>query len=145
MHIVVESLRNSFALLNLHGHQFITRTVDETDVTAFWQILGVDADALLSFAFANPWFSNNQLHVISEARFVENPMETVSWVVLFFCSIGESMPARVLAVFGVSMRAVLASVCCALDELIQRTRGSQHCTDCNLCGWRRLNRELKYK
>ena len=36
-------------------HQFHTRTVvfdshdDETDVTAFWRILGVDADALPSF------------------------------------------------------------------------------------------------
>ena len=40
MHIVVESLRNSFALLYSHVHQFIMRTVvfdshdDETDVTA---------------------------------------------------------------------------------------------------------------
>ena len=60
MHTVVESLRNSFALLYSHVHQFIMRTVvfdshdDETDVTAFWQILGVDADALLSVTFANP-------------------------------------------------------------------------------------------
>ena len=27
---------------------------DETDVTAFWQILGVDADALLSVTFCEP-------------------------------------------------------------------------------------------
>ena len=64
MHVVVESLRNSFALLYAQVHQFIMRTVvfdshdDETDVTAFWQILDVDADALPSVAFANPWFSN---------------------------------------------------------------------------------------
>ena len=51
---------------------------DETDVTAFWQILSVDADALPSVASANRWLSNNQLHVNSDARFVENPMETVS-------------------------------------------------------------------
>ena len=56
---------------------------DETDVTACWQILGVDADALPAVAFVLPWFSYNQLHVNSEARFVENPMETVSWVVLY--------------------------------------------------------------
>ena len=55
---------------------------DETDATALWQVVGGDADALPSVALANPWFSNNQLHVNSEARFVENPVETVSWVVL---------------------------------------------------------------
>ena len=35
-------------------------------------------------------------------------------------------------------------VCCGLDELIPRTRASQHCADCHLHGWRRLNHELKY-
>ena len=42
------------------------------------------------------------------------------------------------------MRCVLASLCCGLDELIQRTRASQHCTDDYLHGWRELNHELKY-
>ena len=60
MHIVVESLRNSFSLLYAHVHQFIMRRLvfdshgDETDGTAFWQILGVDAGAVPSVAFANP-------------------------------------------------------------------------------------------
>ena len=58
-------------LLYAHVHQFITK------------ILGVDADALLSVAFANPRFSNNQLHVNSEARFAERPMETVLGRTLF--------------------------------------------------------------
>ena len=46
MHIV-ESLGNSFALLYSHVHQFIMRTAvfdchdDDTDVTAFWQILAL--------------------------------------------------------------------------------------------------------
>ena len=42
------------------------------------------------------------------------------------------------------MRCVLASLCCGLDELNQRTRASQHCTDDYLHGWRELNHELKY-
>ena len=60
MHVIVENLRNLFALLCLHVHQFIIRTVvldchnEETDVTAFWQILAVDADSLPSVAFVNP-------------------------------------------------------------------------------------------
>ena len=56
---------------------------DETDLSAFWQILGDDGDALPSVASVNPWFSDNQLHDNSHARFVENPIETVSWVVLY--------------------------------------------------------------
>ena len=40
--------------------------------------------------------------------------------------------------------AVLTSLCCGLDELIQRTRASQHCTDFYLRGGRRLNYELKF-
>ena len=70
---------------------------DETDGTALWQILGVDADVLPSVAFANPWLANNQLHVDSEARFVENPMETVSWS-CSLCSNGGSWLTRVSAV-----------------------------------------------
>ena len=113
MHIVVEILRHSFALLYSHVHQFIMRTVvfdshdDETDVAVFWRILSVDVDALPSAAFASPWFSNNQLRVITVARFVENPMER-KFVDPLLCRI------------GVSMRAVLASLCCGLHELIQR-------------------------
>ena len=72
-------------------------------------------------------FSNNQLHVNSEAGFVERPMETVLGRTLFVQMEG----------------AVLTSLCCGLDELIQRTRASQHCTDFYLRGWRRLNYELK--
>ena len=59
MHIVVESLTHSFALVSSHVHQGIMRTVvrdDETDVTAFWQIFGVDVDVLPSIALVNPWF-----------------------------------------------------------------------------------------
>ena len=60
MHVIVEILRNLFALLCLHVHQFIVRTVvfdchnEETDVTAFWRISAVDADSLPSVAFVNP-------------------------------------------------------------------------------------------
>ena len=42
------------------------------------------------------------------------------------------------------MSAVLASLCCGLDELIQKTRASEHCTDFHLHGWARQNHELKY-
>ena len=113
MHTVVESLRNSFVLLYTHVHQSIMRTVvfdshdDETDVSAFWHILGVDADALPSAAFANPWFFINQPHVNFEARFIENPMNTVTWVV-FKCR--KFVDTRFCST-GVSMRAVLASLC----------------------------------
>ena len=109
MHIVVESLRHSFALLYSHVHQFIMGSVvfdshdDETDVAVFWRILSVDVDALPSVAFASPWFSNNQLRVISVARFVENLMKR-KFVNPLLCRI------------GVSMRAVLASLCCGLHE-----------------------------
>ena len=57
MHVVVESLRHSFALLHSHVHQFIMGSVvfdshdDETDVAVFWRILSVDVDALLSVVF----------------------------------------------------------------------------------------------
>ena len=88
---------------------------DETDETAFWQILNVDADALPSVASANRWLSNDQLHVNSDARFVENPMETVSWVVLYWFKWRNFVDARFCSV-AVSTRAVLASLRCGLDE-----------------------------
>ena len=83
-------------------------------------------------------------HVNSEARFVENPMETVSWVVLYLVKWRKFVDTRFCR-RGVSMRAVVVSLCCGLDESIQRTIASQRCTAYDLHGWERLNHELKSK
>ena len=73
---------------------FITKTVvfdrhdDETDVTAFWKNLGVDADALPSVAFANPWFFQQT-----------NSMPTLQHVgSSIICSNGGSLVTRLSAV-----------------------------------------------
>ena len=39
---------------------------------------------------------------------------------------------------------LLTSLCCGIDEIIQRTKASQHCTNCYLHGWALLSHELKY-
>ena len=129
MHLVVESLRNSSALLYSHVHQFIMRTVvfdshdDETEVTAFCLV-------------------TNSMSTL-KLFFVENPMEAVSRVVLSVFKWRKFVDTRFCRI-GVSMRAVLASLCCWLDESIQRTIASQHCRDHYLHGWVRLNYELSY-
>ena len=60
------------------------------------------------------------------------------------CSSGGSLLSTRFCSKGVPMGAVLASLCCGLDEFIQRTRASQHCTDYCLHVRRRLNQKLKY-
>ena len=99
-----------------------------TDVTACWQNWGVDADAWPSVASRTHGFPTTNSMSNSEARFAGNPMETVSWVVLYLFKWRKFVVTRFCRK-GVSMRAVLASLCCALDELIQMTRAAQHCTD----------------
>ena len=128
MHIVVESLRNSFALLYAHVHQFIMRRLvfdshgDETEMGLrfgkFWALTLV---LCLPLLLRTQGCSNNQLHVNSEARFAESPMETLSLVVLFFLFRWRKFVETRLCSIGVSMRAVLAS--------LGLTR---HCTDYDL-------------
>ena len=46
----------------------------------------------------------------SEARFVENPMEAVSWVILYLFKRRHFVDTRFCS-SGVTVRAVLASLC----------------------------------
>ena len=69
-------------------------------------------------------------------------MDAVSWVVLY--SKKRKFADTRFCSCGVSMRAMLASLCCGLGELIQRTKASHHCTNYYLHGWALLSHELKY-
>ena len=69
-------------------------------------------------------------------------MVALSWVVLYVFKWRKFVDTRFCSI-GVSMGAVLASLCCGLDEL-NWTIASQHCRDYYLHGWERLNHESSF-
>ena len=116
MHIV-ESLGNSFALLYSHLHQFIMRTAvfdshdDHTDVTALWLKKGLKLMPGPPLHLRAHDCSNGQLDVNSQARCVESTRQYLVSHSLFPWR--KCVDTRFCGT-GVSMRAVLASLCCGL-------------------------------
>jgi hypothetical protein len=149
LHIIVESLRNSFALLHGQLRPFLLTHLafDDTpynmgDVMEFWQALGVEADMLQEIAEVNPWWVQGQLHVNANLQRRTNMMEKVSAVVLYMFRWRKFVDTRFCAI-GPSMRAVLCSLCVGLQQLVQMTRADAHSTDYHLHGFARLCLSLK--
>ena len=122
LHIVIESLRNSFFLIHAHLYEFLmiylrydVHCSDDIEAaTIFWQVLGVDADMLDDIVEVNPQWRGGFLYVAGHLERDPCSMEKVSGVLLYIFKWRKFTATRWTTV-GASCRSFVASLCVGLQ------------------------------
>lgn len=149
IHIVTESLRNSFGTLHdrMHSHllerlHFDRSPVDREQVARYWMCLGVAADMLDMVAEIHPWWKGGASWVSGDLEGEDDMLERVSLVVLYMHQWKQFTDSRWLTV-GSACRAVVASLSVGLGQLVHKTREDPSATDFHLHGFGRLSPDLR--
>ena len=151
LHIVLESMRNSFTLLHAQLPHFLRSHLvadlppeDMESAMEFWQLLGVEADHLEEIAYVNPWFFDGALHVSSSLADEGDRLERVSGAILYLFRWRRFVDTRFCTI-GAAMRSLLASLSVGCHELVNRARQEKDTTDYHLHGFTRLQQpHLEY-
>ena len=149
LHISIESLRNSFSLLEGHLYTFLQQHLafrgaphDEEAATQFWAALSVEADVLQQFAEIHPQWDGEHLWVASHLLDVADSITTVCWLLLKVFRWQRFTETRFLSL-GNSSRALVASLACGLDGLVSLTRQDPAATDFHLHGFAQLTPQCR--
>lgn len=149
MHIICESLRNSFSILHGHLYSFLRSSlmfdhtlVDAEAVCKFWQCLGVPADMLELFVEVNPWFEDGTLWVSGSLEGMPDLLDKVSGVIVFAWRWRRFVDSRWCSI-GASSRSVVASLVLGLESIVAATRADEACTDYHLHGFGRISAPIK--
>jgi hypothetical protein len=149
LHIVMESLRNSFAILHARMPRFLISHLafdqspfDRQVVAAFWRALGVEAAMVDKVVEVNPWWDGNFLWVNGELEDDPNAIAIVSGVLLYIFRWRQFTDSRWVTI-GPSCRALLGSLCVGLEKLVLITRADPKATDYHLHGFSRLTSRLR--
>ena len=149
LHIVIESLRNSFSLLHARLPVFLnmyvafdTFTYNLEEVMSFWRVLGVDADMIEIVATVNPRWHSGFLWVSSSLQDDPTGMEQISAVCLYMFKWRKFTESR-FGTIGPSCRALLCSLLVGLEQLVAMTRSDEKATDFHLHGFVRLSCSIR--
>jgi hypothetical protein len=151
MHIVLESLRNSFTLLVerlpafLEQHlAFSADSYDVEEVLAFWRCMGIGADMLEAVAEVNPWWSAADGHLWVNGRLADDSeaTEKVSHILLYLFKWRKFTESRWITI-GPACRSLLWGLCVGLERLVAMTRADPKATDFHLHGFAKLSMDLK--
>ena len=149
MHVVLEALRNSFAILHAHLPRFLAThlafrdAIDNSSATEdFWRTMGVDVENLDRVTEVAPWWDGSHLTVCATLKDDPDCLEKVSAVFLYFCRWRAFTETR-WATIGPACRALVCCLCVGLEKLVSITRADTTVTDYNLHGFSRLSPSLK--
>ena len=149
LHICVESLRNSFSLLQGHLYDFLRKHLafregdhDHDAARQFWCALGVEADVLQQFIDVHPLWDGLHLWVASDLEGVENSITKVSWLMLKVFRWQRFTQSRFLSL-GTSSRGLVASMAVGLEGLVALTRADPLATDFHLHGFSHLSQHCR--
>jgi hypothetical protein len=149
LHIVVESLRNSFDILLSRLPAFLSKHLvfvdppgDTEPVATFWRNLGVEADMVDEVAEVNPWWAEGKLQVSSAVTQDPAGIEQVSHVLLYLCKWRQFSDSRWCTV-GACCRSLLWGLCVGLEAWVALARADPTASDYYLHGFSRLTRAIK--
>ena len=149
LHVVIESLRNSFSLLHSHIYAFLSSCVcfrsrphDQESARALWAAVGVEADAVSDFADIHPLWDGQRLWVSQELEGSEEALPKLSFLLLKAFRWQRFTQSRFLTL-GSSTRALIASLLLGLDELVRITRQDPASSDYHLHGYSQLSSECR--
>ena len=149
LHIVVESLRNSFQILMcrlpafLAAHlSFSTEQPNQDQVVAFWRALGVEASMIDTVAEVNPWWAEGKLWVSSDLAEDTEAIEKTSFVLLYLCKWRRFNDSRWMSI-GPCCRSLVWCLCIGLEAWVAFCRDDPTATDFHLHGFNRLSTGIK--
>lgn len=149
LHIAIESLRNSFALLTAELPAFLMQHIawsdaprDEDRIQEFWQALGVHVDHLEHVVYVNPLWREGRLCVNAAVAEEVDPIGAVSSALLCICAWRKFTDSR-WATVGVACRALVASLCAGLVPWVAQARRNPKNTDYHLHGFQFLTASVK--
>jgi hypothetical protein len=149
LHVVMESLRNSFAILVERLPAFLGEFLvfdssgfDMDEVLGFWRCLGVEADMLEEVAAVNPWWADGRLCVNGALAGDSEAAQKVSHVLLYLFKWRLFTESRWITL-GPACRSLLWGLCVGLDHLVAFTRKDPQATDYHLHGYVNLTAPLK--
>ena len=149
LHIVVESLRNSFDLLLARLPEFLVKHLafagnraDTDAVAGFWRDLGVEAGMVDQVAEVNPWWENGQLQVSSALSGDADAIEKVSHILLYLCKWRQFSESRWCTV-GPCCRTLLWGLCVGLEAWVGIVRADPSTSDFYLHGFGKLSQGIK--
>lgn len=149
LHIVVESLRNSFDLLVTRLPQFLLDHLSFSDdgydweeVASFWRVLGVGPDMIEMLADINPWWADGKLWVSGKLTADPDCIEKVSHALLYLIRWRKFCDSRWCTV-GPCCRALLCGLCVGLEAWVAMVRADATATDYHLKGIGRLSQAMK--
>ena len=149
LHIVVESLRNSFDLLLARLPAFLAKHLafvdDRADldvIAGFWRDLGVEADMVDLVAEVNPWWESGQLQVSSTLAREADAIEKISHTLLYLCKWRKFSESRWCTV-GPCCRTLLWGLCVGLEAWVGVVRSDSSASDFYLHGFSKLSQGIK--
>ena len=149
LHIVVESLRNSFDLLVTRLPQFLLEHLGFSEdayswdaVASFWRVLGVGPDMVEMLADINPWWADGKLWVNGQLAADPDCVEKVSHTLLYLIKWRRFCDSRWCTV-GPCCRTLLCGLCVGLEAWVAMVRAGATATDYHLKGSGRLSLSMK--
>ena len=144
LHIVIESLRNSFSFLREHIWDFLFTNVrfrpgphDLDTARALWSALGVESDALHLLTEVHPVWDGAYLWVGAALEQNSNFLALVSHAILYLCRWRKFTESRFTSL-GTATRSLVASMVAGLAEIVRKTRAAPHVSDYHLHGFAKL-------
>ena len=146
LYIVVESLRNSFTILQASMRKFLIKYLSfrpegaTTGAAAawFWQVMGVEVDMMEAVLEVSPWWEGERLWVNSELANDRGNLGKITTVLQYLFKWRKFTETRFLSV-GSSCRGVVASLAVGLSALVEIARATPGCTDYHISGFGRLS------
>ena len=146
LHIVVESIRNTFASLREHIPAFLHQNLrcheppqPATDeVRMVWALLGVEPSWIEHIASLNPVWSGGCLYINDCEDQEQSTIEQVSHLFFYLMRWRKFTQSRWGSI-GTSCRALVATTLLGLPTLVSMTRADPHVSDYHLRGFERLS------
>ena len=149
LHIVIESLRNSFMLVHSRIGAWLAKTVsfderehDSDDINSFWSAVGVSGEWLEVVVDLNPWFADGRLWVAAKWNGHGKLDENLSRSLLYLFKFRQYTDSRWCTI-GASCRVLVSCLAVGLESLIAFVRDDPGASDFYLHGFGRLTPEIK--
>lgn len=149
MYVVVESVRNGYALLHSHLVGFVRGSIsfeepmsDPQDSYHFWTSLGVDSEVAETLSDLNLHWCGNRLCVSRSHENEPDIIKTICGCMLSVFRFRKFTDSRWLTL-GDSCRGLVASLCLGLRPSVDMVRADEGASDYDVHGFGQVSAEVR--
>ena len=147
VHIVIESLRNSYDLLVVHLGNWIITSLSFEDwdfqhQRELWTLLGLEPDRVDEFVALQLRFHGGRLKVAASYRDSPNLLESISTCLLHAWRFRKFTTSRWITV-GDSCKTMVIALLTGVESLVRAVRRHPKTSDYYIHGFGRINEDIK--